>query len=293
MDSSRAQRRIARSDLFWVGSVGRALELKVLEEALQIARRGSGRKHRRGGLPGRGRERRLGRKFGLRARLARTLVVHTQVVGEQRGYGLMMRTWPSVCWMPPRSRLSAARSGFGCARHNLPTLAKKLGFHETQSKRALGRASEEWSEEARESSAGRLAILRALKGWLLELTRLRPLLLAIDDVGFADEVSLAWLANLAEEVREAKLLLVATRSHSHQLSDEEAASAEPKREKGKGEGGALDGLVHRAQLIELGPLGQAEAHELLGSTFGEVPHLRRLAERVYRTAQGNPAAWSS
>lgn len=281
-----ADAEVARSYLMGKPFVGRRGELTVLEEALRIARRGSGRCVVIEAVSGNGRTR-LCEELCLRAKLSGTLVVHTQVFGEQRGYGLMEDLGLRLLEAAPDVASRAAQAHFAALTSISSALAARLRG-EGPAPGAPGRVSEEWSEEARESSAGRLAILRAFRSWVLEIARLRPLLLAIDDIALADEVSLAALAGLADEVGDAKLLLLATRSHGHQLEEQPS-----KREVGKGEGSALDGLVHRAQLIELGPLTQAETHDLVGSLFGEVPHLRRVVERIYRTSHGNPAHTSA
>jgi hypothetical protein len=102
------------------------------------------------------------------------------------------------------------------------------------------------------------------------LARQRPLLLAIDDIERCDEPSQAMLASLAQACGRERVLLVVT-----------CAS-------GAADGAALGLLQDSATQVQLSALARAETDSLLGSVFGDVPHLAGLAARIHERAEGTP-----
>jgi hypothetical protein len=98
-------------------------------------------------------------------------------------------------------------------------------------------------------------------------------MIAVDDVQRADEASLALLAALTLEAREARLLVHVT------IDSDERDRRSP----------ALRVLLEHASIVELSPLTRAQSEELLSRVFGDVPHLTMLAERFFQVALGNPA----
>ncbi|HEX3595053.1 MAG TPA: protein kinase, partial [Polyangiaceae bacterium] len=113
------------------------------------------------------------------------------------------------------------------------------------------------------------ALHAALRAWLLELSRLRPLALAIDDFDEVDEASAALLASLTWEAPRQGFVY--------------AVSA--------GAGGAstaLDVVQKHAERIELGPLDLDETTELLSSIFGDTANLQLLSRRLHALCGGRP-----
>jgi len=119
----------------------------------------------------------------------------------------------------------------------------------------------------------RLAALAAMRRAILGLSRERLLVLLVDDAHDVDEESLALLAGLAGADAGHRLMLVLTLARD---SKKAAASA-------------LAKLRASATRMRLLPLTPAELLELLRSVFGQVPYLERLAERLHRASDGNPA----
>ncbi|HEX7478670.1 MAG TPA: AAA family ATPase [Polyangiales bacterium] len=113
----------------------------------------------------------------------------------------------------------------------------------------------------------------ALTQWFCEVARRRPLLVAIDDVERADELSAAFIAALAHEARTLPLVIVAT------------------RDQGKADGAfsALAALRQIAGKLTLSVLEKQHIAALVSSLFGDVPNVDRLSDWLYRVAHGNPA----
>jgi ATP/maltotriose-dependent transcriptional regulator MalT len=112
--------------------------------------------------------------------------------------------------------------------------------------------------------------LRALHSLLKALGRERPMVLALDDLHWADPASIDLLCRLLHRgLADRSLLLLASRPGQ---SEHRVTSAFAEAE-----------LHGNAQRIELGPLSAAEAQELLGDDVD-----RRIGERLYRETGGNP-----
>jgi tetratricopeptide (TPR) repeat protein len=175
---------------------------------------------------------------------------------------------------------------FGAAERMLLELLRTLP---DQTRRAVGEhagllanLSKEVRAELREPAstssvhaAGelRVRLLGALRDVFDVLSRERALALFIDDVHKIDDESQALLAALAHGGPGHRRLLVAA------LGREEARDGSP----------ALVSLRGQATRIRLLPLKNSETLELLRSVFGQTPYLSRLAERVHRVSEGNPA----
>ncbi|HEX5658920.1 MAG TPA: AAA family ATPase, partial [Polyangiales bacterium] len=119
----------------------------------------------------------------------------------------------------------------------------------------------------------RVRLLGALRDVLDLLCRERTLVLLVDDVQAIDDESQALLAALAHGEPGHKRLLIAA------LGREEARDGLP----------AIVSLRGQATRMRLLPLKSSETLELLRSVFGQAPYLSRLAERLHRLSEGNPA----
>lgn len=119
----------------------------------------------------------------------------------------------------------------------------------------------------------RIRLLAALRDVLLGLSRERLLVFLIDDLHAIDEESQALLATLAQADDGHRLLLLA------------ALKGDGRRRTSA----ALASLKSAATRVRLLPLSPGELVEMLRSVFGQAPYLERLAERLHRAAEGNPA----
>lgn len=142
------------------------------------------------------------------------------------------------------------------------TLCAELGG----SVAAVGEASR-WSQSRLFESTLRL---------LGELARQRPLLLVLEDVHWADRATLDLLLFVLGNLVSERILILLT-------SREDEPDAPPWLEE------ALQRLTRmpRSRLLELGPLGAAEAAELVAGLAGAAPDAEAV-RRVVERAEGNP-----
>ncbi len=124
-----------------------------------------------------------------------------------------------------------------------------------------------------QTSDDRAELLRALGSWFGTLSEVRPLLVAVDDVDRADELSSAFIAALALEIRRLPILIIASGTRTA------AEVHDP----------ALEAFLADATRIALSSLNASQTTELVASSFGAVPNVERVASWVYRNAHGNPA----
>jgi hypothetical protein len=164
-----------------------------------------------------------------------------------------------------RADAAEARGPFGVARALAAELLELLpALHEELSADQLAALSQAEGQ----------ASLQALRDLVLRVAGTRKLLLAIDDAHHMDERSAALLALLPAEARQHDLVLLAT------LPSNEAAEANA----------SLGYLVEAASAVKLRPLSLYETESLLQSIFGDVPHLRLLADPLHRLSSGAPGA---
>jgi tetratricopeptide (TPR) repeat protein len=114
----------------------------------------------------------------------------------------------------------------------------------------------------------------ALCNWLLDISRKNYLLLAIDDIHKIDEPSAAFIALLSRRIYDRKLILAVT-------AESETSTTYSR---------AVKLLSQVGTRIELSDLDLSNTEKLLGSVFGQTPHLRLLADRLYNLSSGNPRA---
>ena len=118
----------------------------------------------------------------------------------------------------------------------------------------------------------RVRVQKALADWLLSIAEKRPLLLAIDNAHRMDDASGAVVATLAYHVRDHRIMLATT------IKPGEVAAAPL----------VVKSLHDTGARMRLEPLHKPEVEALLSGLFGDVPHLGRLSEYVYRSSAGNP-----
>jgi class 3 adenylate cyclase/tetratricopeptide (TPR) repeat protein len=111
---------------------------------------------------------------------------------------------------------------------------------------------------------------------LARLAAIRPVVILLDDVHWADEPTLRLIDSLAAELQELAILIVAT------YVREEATAASPLHE--------MLTKLHRRQLVEaiaVGDLGESDVRSLLAAV-GESPPPAALVRALYEATKGNP-----
>jgi hypothetical protein len=113
-------------------------------------------------------------------------------------------------------------------------------------------------------------VQRAMRRWLLNVSRTHPLLIAVDDVHKIDQPSAALLAELIDKTKRGGILVALTADTTDAGDD------------------ALSALSRRCSNLPLAPLTSVQTRELFGSLFGDVANLTMLANEIHRVALGNP-----
>jgi hypothetical protein len=114
----------------------------------------------------------------------------------------------------------------------------------------------------------------AVLKWILEASRVRPLMIAVDDAHRMAEGPASTLAAFAGEAHGRKLLVLAT-------AEIGVAPVAP---------GGFQSLVGRSKKLSLEPLEKADTERLLTSLFGDVPNVGILGHTVHGISGGNPRA---
>jgi class 3 adenylate cyclase/tetratricopeptide (TPR) repeat protein len=238
--------------------IGRAADLASLEGALAAARAGRGGVAVVVGEPGVGKSRLLAE---LRGRAAAAGVRWVDALcpahGRTQPYGLIVDVLGAIVGDPQEAFPDDAAF-----------LADLLGAGADDPGGAL---------VARlEPHARRTGYLRAARRALADAAEDAPLVVACEDVHWADESSVDMLAELLPLARETALLLVCTSRPYRDAPGWQLVTA------------AREVLGHSLHEVELAPLGEGETDELLGRLLaaGSLPEdVRRL---VRERTEGNP-----
>jgi tetratricopeptide (TPR) repeat protein len=239
--------------------VGRSSEMNELRRAANAAVEGEGHVLLIEAPSGTGKTRLL-RELGLEAQVAGSTVILISGATAQRGpYGLMRDAVKAILDAVPEQATQIQ----GLERTSLPRLfpelRQRLGIKKPPA--GTGDAAEQ-----------RLQAQRDLLEWILEIVRVRPLTVLVDDVQRCDEASAAALAALARSVSDRSLLLaVALRS------DEEVRAPMP-----------VAAVLDAATRIRLAGLDQQSVEDLVDSLFGGARHAKRLAGWMHRATAGSP-----
>ena len=122
-------------------------------------------------------------------------------------------------------------------------------------------------------------LFEAIAALVAVLTRRDPLLLVLEDLHWADELTLRLLAFLARRAPTQRVLVVVT------AREEELPDAPMSRR-------TLEDLAQAGQLVwlGLGPLSQRDTAALVAmlAPSGAAPRTEQLGERVWRASEGNP-----
>lgn len=236
--------------------VGRADELRQLEELLSDSAQGHGHTVWVEAPQGVGRSALLER-LALDAQLTGATVLRAQ--GGAQG-----------------SALSLAAGLVSSAVRTHPDLRR---FCEEQHPRMVAFCSAGAAQGARPRAAtapgaaeGYAELMAGMHDCLVELSRMNPLVLVLDDVDAADAESVGLLASLGHAAPGNSLLLVVS-------AVSEARSGRPP---------ALSRLEELAHRISLSTLDEAHVRELVTALFGAVPNATRLARWLHAQGEGHP-----
>ncbi len=124
--------------------------------------------------------------------------------------------------------------------------------------------------DATEPGHDRATLHAALRTFVLEFSKRRPLAIAVDDLDRIDEPSAALVASLTLEAPVRRLVYAAALSRRDEAAD------------------AVGILRKHAEEVVLSPLTSEQVSALFASLFGEVPNLKRLAGRMAELSAGRP-----
>ncbi len=240
--------------------VGRdALLLRVRKQVVR-ALRGRGGTVMITGASGLGRSRFLDACV-LEGKLTGALVLRADAADASRGnWGAAQAIARQLLDTGQETVLEAARPHAPVLGHILPELLDRLD--------GVSLKTVDGSQELRAQ------VQAALCDWLLEVSKHRCLVLAIDDVHRIDEPSAAFVALLSDHAPMQRMMAAVT------VETDAPATSE----------GALSLLSKAAGKFKLQRLGPQDTERLLGSVFGDVPNVRLLADRLHAISGGNPRA---
>ncbi|MET0387148.1 MAG: protein kinase, partial [Polyangiales bacterium] len=115
----------------------------------------------------------------------------------------------------------------------------------------------------------RAQLLTQVVAYVCSVASERPLLISVDDLERADELSAALVAALAHQTSTCRLVLIA----SHDDKSGESLLAQ---------------VSDLALQLSLPELDRGQTTQLVASLFDDVPHVERVSEWLYRVARGNP-----
>jgi hypothetical protein len=258
-DTSDAD-RIAESFLLQPRFTGRERELAGLEQRLREALESRGASVRVRGIPGMGRTRLL-EEIGVRAQLAGATVLRVDATMYRQVHGAVRALVLQLFDALPHG----ARSVSGRFRHTLRSLG-------TDVERRLVQARPDSVRPPSTSSMPGLGGVGPLEAWFVEVSRVNPLVIELDNVDEADHGTLGVVAALAKLAATERLLVLSTESGSNTQTP----------------GMALAALRAHSDTIELGGLGEDDTQELVRSLFGDAPNAERFADWLHERTAGSP-----
>ncbi|HMJ13906.1 MAG TPA: protein kinase, partial [Polyangiaceae bacterium] len=202
-----------------------------------------------------------------RSRLLESCVLHAKIAGF-----VVLQADPSDAL---EGRYAVARSLCRQLLAALPDACRTTGAaHAYALREVLPELAETFASVDDHTEQDERQVRAALRRWFREVSRTKPLLIAIDDVHLLDEESVSLLALLSGEVSEHALLLAFTLESSSNLSPAMR--------------GRCKLLARTSLCITADELDAQQTRTLLGSVFGDVPNLEVVAHSVHALAHGNP-----
>lgn len=241
---------VAESHLLSSALVGRAHELGQLRQLVQRTLNVEGGVAIIDGVSGMGRSR-LASELAIYARIAGMTCLRVDAAAHPEPAGTLAALARALLEMAP---LEAA----AC----LPSYAGVLGPLVGEQ-----RVRDPLPKDAVERKR---LIQRTFADWVLAVAQARPLLIVVDDVHALDADSAGLFVLLAHLAVRARVLLVVT---------QERAVLAP---------ASIQLLTRVAARMSLQSLSVQSIEELVGSVFGDIPHLARLTQWLFATGHGNP-----
>ena len=241
--------------------VGRAAELKRIRKVVSRSMRKRGASLLIEGAPGAGRSRLL-EACVLEAKLGGSLVLQVDSSDvRDGGYDIVRALADQLLRSLPDLALAAAEPRLPVLGHVLPELVA----------RKKTRVVLEKLEDPEQLSR---SVQPALRRWLIDISRRKPLLIAVDDVNEIDEPSLAFLALLSQEISEHGIVVAATAASTTSAPGNKLA--------------ALKLLSDSSTSVPVEALSIEHAEQLLRSVFGDAPNLGLLTRQLHEIGGGRP-----
>jgi hypothetical protein len=250
--------RLAESFLLSPRFVGRAAHLEAIKERTDAVLRGRGSALRIEASAGMGRTRLL-EEACVRAQIAGAAVIRVDASMNRRSRGTTRALVTRMMDAVPQSARGFAQR-YGATLHALgPDVEARLSASGSLPPQVV-------STETEADTGG------PLEGWFAEISRVRPLVIAVDNVDDADDASLGLIVSLAKLAEDSPILLIVT----------ERVRRDPRSAAG------LVTLRSQCTRLELDGLSPAETLELSRSLFGDAPNVERFAEWLHGRTAGSP-----
>jgi hypothetical protein len=203
---------------------------------------------------------RLLREAGLEGQIAGVTVLSARGGGSGAPYDVVHQLVRAALTTCPGEVVQTIQSHAPVIGHIAPAVLELVGVRRAPS---LGDATED-----------RMRMQVELLRWFRELSRVRPLLLLVDELQRCDEGSAALLAALALELtgRKTRIVLIC----AHRTDEPTAARA------------AVAALREMSQVIALEGLDRPGVTQLVTALFGDVPNTDHLATWMHQAAGGSP-----
>ena len=242
--------------------VGRERQMRLIDEALSLAASGVGQAVGIVGEPGMGKSR-LMEEARRAAGGMRWIEGRCSPYGRSHPYVPVLDLMAQLCGVPTSRRAEAPVAEtfrrFHAPAAEAPYVLNLLGgLDETAEKELIAPLSPE---------AVRVRTFEALRHLLLAVSREEPLVIAVEDLHWADDTSERFLASLASGIAASRVLLLTTYRPGYRP-------------------GWLD-LSHAAQ-VALPPLGPADSLEVVRSVLGSEEVSEAFGRAILARGEGNP-----
>lgn len=256
--------QLAQSFLASPRFTGRETELQRARELTEAAVRGSGAACAIESTAGMGRTRLL-EEIGIAAQLSGALLLHVDAGAHSSRYGSVRAlAFRLLDALPDDARASATRFEASLAVLG-PEVAARISGPTS--------AGDETSPRSALRAGDRTnAVAGTVEAWFLDISRTKPLVIAVDNLEYADDASLGFFASLSKALDGHPVLLVTA----------ERVTREPRVSI------ALDVLRNNSVRMQLAPFTPAEMHELVHFLFGDAPNADRFAEWLHGRSAGSP-----